>query len=215
MVVNFLRSEEGGTVLPSLNNPANANNVASGYDFINEDGERVVGTLTTQGARTYTPSTNNQTITGRRILTGVQTISGDTDLTSSNIRSGVTIFDVTGTYVAQSNNTYNSTATRSSQTSLTAYVGFLPNLINFNYSAAGNAWSDAISITLDLMYSQYWISGWKGDYIPGSSQGLLRNSSSPLSSYAASYTYSGGQLTVYLSDWTFGSQYYYFIAYTV
>lgn len=214
MVVNFLRSEEGGTVLPSLNNPANANNVASGYDFINEDGERVVGTLATQAARTYTPSTNNQTISSGRILTGVQTISGDTDLTSSNIKSGVTIFDVTGTYVAQSNNTYNSIATRSSETSLTASVGFLPDFINFNYSAAGNAESDAISITLNLMYSQYWISGWKGNYIPGTSQGVLRNGSTPLASYAASYMYSGGRLTVYLSDWTFGSLNYNFIAFT-
>ena len=215
MVINFLRSEEGGTVLPSLSNPAGANNVASGYDFINEDGERVVGTLTTQGARTYTPSTNNQTITGRRILTGVQTISGDTDLTSSNIKSGVTIFDVTGTYVAQSNNTYNSIATRSSQTSLTASVGFLPDCINFNYSAAGNGESDVISITLGIAYFSYWITGWQGDYSPGTSQGFLRNSSSPSETYSASYTYSGGRLTVYLSDWTFGSQYYNFIAYTV
>lgn len=215
MVINFLRSEEGGTVLPSLSNPAGANNVANGYDFINEDGERVVGTLPTQAARTYTPSTNNQTISGGRILTGIQTINGDTDLTASNIKSGVTIFDVTGTYTAQSNNVYNSIATRSSQTSLTASVGFLPDFINFNYSAAGNAEFDAISITLDLMHFQYWITGWQGDFSPGSSQGILRNSSSPSGTYSASYTYSGGRLTVYLNNWTFGSRYYNFIAYTV
>lgn len=215
MVVNFLRSEEGGTVLPSLSNPAGAYNVASGYDFINEDGERVVGMLPTQAARTYTPSTNSQTISGGRILTGIQTISGDTDLTSSNIKSGVTIFDVTGTYTAQSNKTYNSIAQRSSETSLTASVGFLPDFINFNYFGAGNAETDAISITLGITYSSYWITGWQGDFIPGSSQGALRNSSSPSGTYSASYTYSGGRLTVYLNNWTFGSQSYYFIAYTV
>lgn len=56
--------------------------------------------LTTKAATTYTPSTSNQTISSGTYLTGTQTIKGDTNLVASNIKSGVSIFGVTGTYQA-------------------------------------------------------------------------------------------------------------------
>lgn len=55
-------------------------------------------TLTTKGAQTYTPTTSNQTISSGQYLTGIQTIKGDANLIASNIKSGVTIFNVAGTY---------------------------------------------------------------------------------------------------------------------
>lgn len=54
--------------------------------------------MTTKGAATYTPSTTNQTIASGQYLTGVQTIAGDADLVARNIKKGVNIFGVTGTY---------------------------------------------------------------------------------------------------------------------
>ena len=54
--------------------------------------------LTTKAATTYTPSTSNQTITSGTYLTGTQTISGDANLVAGNIKSGVSIFGVTGSY---------------------------------------------------------------------------------------------------------------------
>lgn len=54
--------------------------------------------LTTKGATTYTPSTSDQTIASGQYLTGTQTIKGDAYLIASNIKNGVTIFGVTGTY---------------------------------------------------------------------------------------------------------------------
>lgn len=54
--------------------------------------------LSTQGAQTITPGTSNQTIPSGKYLTGTQTILGDSDLVASNIKSGVRIFGVTGTY---------------------------------------------------------------------------------------------------------------------
>lgn len=54
--------------------------------------------LTTQSAQTITPTTTDQTIASGKYLTGVQTIKGDTNLVASNIKDGVTIFGVTGTY---------------------------------------------------------------------------------------------------------------------
>lgn len=53
--------------------------------------------LTTKGATTYTPTTTNQTIASGTYLTGTQTIKGDSNLVASNIKSGVSIFGVTGT----------------------------------------------------------------------------------------------------------------------
>lgn len=56
--------------------------------------------LTTQAAQTITPSTSNKTIASGRYLTGTQTIKGDANLVAGNIKSGVSIFGVTGTMSA-------------------------------------------------------------------------------------------------------------------
>lgn len=52
--------------------------------------------VTTKGAATITPGTSNQTIASGTYLTGAQTISGDANLVASNIKSGVSIFGVSG-----------------------------------------------------------------------------------------------------------------------
>lgn len=52
--------------------------------------------LTTQAAQTITPSTSDTTIAAGQFLTGAQTIKGDANLVSTNIKSGVSIFGVTG-----------------------------------------------------------------------------------------------------------------------
>lgn len=54
--------------------------------------------LTTQAAQTITPGTSDKTIASGRYLTGTQTIKGDANLVSGNIKSGVSIFGVAGTY---------------------------------------------------------------------------------------------------------------------
>ena len=50
-----------------------------------------------QAAKTYTPSTSNQTIAAGTFLTGAATIKGDADLVVGNIKKGVEIFGKTGT----------------------------------------------------------------------------------------------------------------------
>lgn len=64
------------------------------------DSGTAVGTLqlVTKSARTYTPTTANQTISSGQYLIGNQTILGDADLVAGNIKKDVTIFGVTGTY---------------------------------------------------------------------------------------------------------------------
>lgn len=54
--------------------------------------------LPTQAAQTITPGTSNQKIDSGKYLTGVQTIKGDANLVASNIKKGVSIFDVAGSH---------------------------------------------------------------------------------------------------------------------
>ena len=55
--------------------------------------------LTTQGAKTITPRTSAQTaIPAGTYATGAVTVAGNSNLIASNIKSGVTIFGVTGTF---------------------------------------------------------------------------------------------------------------------
>lgn len=60
----------------------------------------LTASVTTKAAATITPGTTNQTIASGTYLTGTQTISGDADLTAANIKQGVQIFNVTGTYTS-------------------------------------------------------------------------------------------------------------------
>lgn len=54
--------------------------------------------LTTQAAQTITPGTSDKMIASGRYLTGTQTIKGDANLVAGNIKSGVSIFGVSGSY---------------------------------------------------------------------------------------------------------------------
>ena len=60
----------------------------------------LTASVTTKAAATITPGTSNQTIASGTYLTGTQTIAGDADLTAANIKSGVNIFNVTGTFTS-------------------------------------------------------------------------------------------------------------------
>lgn len=60
-------------------------------------GSMVTGSIASKAAQTYTPTTADQTIQSGQYLSGAQTIKGDSNLTAANIRSGVSIFGVSGT----------------------------------------------------------------------------------------------------------------------
>ena len=76
----------------------------NGYDglsqvTVNAVSRTYVGSgVTKKSAATYTPSTSNQKIAASQYLSGAQTIKGDANLVAGNIKSGVSIFGVTGTY---------------------------------------------------------------------------------------------------------------------
>lgn len=80
----------------------------NGYDglssvTVNAVSKTYVGSsVTKKSAATYTPGTSDQSIAASQYLSGAQTIKGDSNLTAANIKSGVKIFNVTGTYAGSS-----------------------------------------------------------------------------------------------------------------
>lgn len=105
----------------------------NGYDglsqvTVNAVSRTYVGSgITKKSAATYTPGTSDQIIAYGQYLNGPQTIKGDSNLTAGNIRSGVKIFNVTGSYAGSSSSggtdTSDATATAANILSgKTAYV---------------------------------------------------------------------------------------------
>lgn len=74
-----------------------AANVLSGKTFTASPGLKVNGTMASKEAETITPGVDDQTIAANQYLAGAQTIKGDSNLVAENIKSGVSIFGVTGT----------------------------------------------------------------------------------------------------------------------
>ena len=73
------------------------NDILSGKTaYVN--GTKITGTIESLEATTYTPSIENQVILSGKYLSGDQTILGDANLIPENIKSGVSIFNVAGTY---------------------------------------------------------------------------------------------------------------------
>ena len=114
--------------------------------------------LPIQAAKTVTPSTSNQTaVSGGLYTTGEVVVAGDTNLISDNIKSGVSIFGVTGT--AESGiDTSDATATASDMASgKTAYVNGEKVSGNLNEIKSGQ--SIAANGTAYLGYGTEWLVG--------------------------------------------------------
>ena len=89
ITANSLASQTSGT--------AAAGHILSGKTAW-VSGSKITGTIPSQGAATITPGTSNKTaIAAGRYASGAITVAGNTNLVSSNIKKGVTIFGVTGT----------------------------------------------------------------------------------------------------------------------
>lgn len=68
--------------------------------YVSSGSKSATYSLPTQAAQTITPGRTDQTISSGKYLTGTQTIKGDTNLTASNIKKGVSIFGVPGSFEA-------------------------------------------------------------------------------------------------------------------
>ena len=90
------------TVTPSENtqtvNPDSSYDALSSVTVEAISNTYIGSSVTKKSAATYTPGTSDQSIASGQYLSGTQTIKGDANLVAGNIKSGVNIFGVTGTY---------------------------------------------------------------------------------------------------------------------
>lgn len=76
---------------------ATPSTIRKGYTaYVN--GEKIVGTIPDLGATTYIPTTEDQVFEAGSYIAGPQTIKGDANLLPQNIKNGVSIFGVQGTF---------------------------------------------------------------------------------------------------------------------
>lgn len=111
--------------------------------------------LTTKAATTYTPSTSNQTIASGTYLTGTQTIKGDSNLKAENIKSGVSIFGVTGT----------ASGSEDLDTELTAQENLISQLSTIldSKAAGGGGSVETYTVTIIYEWDPFTIDDWVMD----------------------------------------------------
>lgn len=158
----------GTNTLTLSKSVSNTPQVSAGYISSGTAGNSSVSltaNVTTKGTATITPTTTNQTIASGTYLTGTQTISGDANLVAGNIKSGTSIFGVTGTYtggggssdVAMGTLTVASNVNTSTSTQITntTTIGFTPTKFFFyrsDRSATSNHVNQASFVTLGTSY---------------------------------------------------------------
>ena len=111
--------------------------------------------LTTQSAKTITPTTSNQTAVASGVYTtGAITVKGDANLIADNIKSGTSIFGVTGTYEGSTPNLQSKSVTYTSNRTATvtpdaSYDGLSSVEVTVNVSGGGGA-EDTVTVTLPI-----------------------------------------------------------------
>ena len=101
--VNIFGVEGATNVIDTteVDSPASNANLLTGHvAFVN--GGKITGSIPSLDVATYTPTITNQVIVGQQFLQGSQTILGDTNLVADNIKNGVSIFGIEGTYLGGS-----------------------------------------------------------------------------------------------------------------
>lgn len=96
-----IQAIETGIQLPTLTSPGTAADLLAGKELIDQDGNQLTGTMPSLTEQTITPGVSDQVIAAGRYLSGEVTVSGDSNLVAANIKSGVNIFGVNGSFTGQ------------------------------------------------------------------------------------------------------------------
>lgn len=139
--------------------------------------------VTQKSAAAYTPGTADQTIAAGQYLSGAQTIKGDANLLAENIKSGVSIFGVAGTYNGSGGTSSGIQAQHitSASEAITISGSGTVKVWGYGYYASGSGWQSTKN-----MYA------FVGDgYYKGS---LSYNATTPTKT-SASFSISNGKLS--------------------
>lgn len=135
----------GATLIDISNDTVAANILAEGYTAHDKTGNTITGTLTQQSGKTVTPGTSNiVAVESGKYTTGTVYVKGDSNLTADNIKSGTSIFGVTGTYEGSSPNLQSKSVTYTSNGTATitpdaGYDGLSSVDVTVNVSGGGGA----------------------------------------------------------------------------
>ncbi len=127
---------------------------------------KVTGSIQSQAAQTITPGASDKTIASGKYLSGTQTIKGDANLLAENIKNGVSIFGVAGSYAGESSGgskTAQGTVTGADADPVTIDTGLdnVSTFVLFCHKSASTsgvisaAYADGTTTVVGVSYSQY------------------------------------------------------------
>ena len=106
------------------------------------NGEKITGIIPELNTQSYTPSTATQLISKEQYIKGDQIILGDTNLIPGNIKSGITIFGVDGTYEGETAETNIEVMRCSSMTTTSEVLTGYGNLVQVSNDGAYSTFTD-------------------------------------------------------------------------
>ena len=142
-----------------------------GYDYLSSveiqaiDAQYVGSGVVRQDSATYTPGRTDQVITAGKYLDGEQIILGDNDLVSENIKEGINLFGVVGTYVGDQAGFDMSDATATEDDILLGKTAYTKDGL-----VTGTIFEVTGSVALPMTETSYWSSG--TEYFEMASSGL-------------------------------------------
>ena len=127
---------------------------------------KVIGSIQSQAAQTITPGASDKTIASGKYLSGTQTIKGDANLLAENIKNGVSIFGVIGSFAGESSGgskTAQGTVTGAESGAVTIDTGLdnVSTFVLFCHKSASTsgvisaAYADGTTTGVGVSYSQY------------------------------------------------------------
>lgn len=106
------------------------------------NGEKITGIIPELNTQSYTPSTATQLISKEQYIKGDQIILGDTNLIPGNIKTGITIFGVDGTYEGGTGGTDIEVMRCSSMTTRSEVLTGYGNLVQVSNDGAYSTFTD-------------------------------------------------------------------------